>query len=76
VKVILKRLLPSFDENALGCVNFTDFVSRCPDVVRIVDNMSGGHVELTNHVVKNIQAEDEMPANIAANDGRQPLEEA
>jgi uncharacterized LabA/DUF88 family protein len=68
VKVILKRLLPSFDENALGCQNFSEFVSRCPDVVRIVDNLSGGHVELTNYVASNIQAVAEAPIKTILDD--------
>ena len=51
VKVVLKRLLPSFDERALGFQNFTEFVVHCVDVVQIVDSESGGHLALTNHLV-------------------------
>ena len=46
LKVVMKRLLPSFDETALGCLNFSDFLARCPDVVAVVDQLSGGHVAM------------------------------
>ena len=42
----MKRLLPSFDETALGCLNFSEFLARCPDVVTVIDNLSGGHVAM------------------------------
>ena len=46
LKVVMKRLLPSFDETALGCLNFSEFLARCPDVVTVIDNLSGGHVAM------------------------------
>jgi uncharacterized LabA/DUF88 family protein len=46
LKVFIKRLLPSFDEQALGCANFAEFLHRFPDLVVEVDLVSGGHVAL------------------------------
>jgi uncharacterized LabA/DUF88 family protein len=46
LKHSLKRLLPVFDETLLGFQNFTEFLTRCGDIVRTVDNDSGGHVAL------------------------------
>jgi uncharacterized LabA/DUF88 family protein len=45
VKSLLIRALPSFDERALGFSTFSDFLGACPDIVKIVDRKSGGHVE-------------------------------
>ncbi|MCV2422830.1 NYN domain-containing protein [Paucibacter sp. DJ2R-2] len=44
LKVFIKRLLPSFDEQALGCSNFSEFLKRFPELVSEIDNVSGGHV--------------------------------
>lgn len=49
LKHSLKRLLPVFDEVLLGFQNFTEFLGRCEDVVRTVDNDSGGHVALVGY---------------------------
>jgi len=46
LKVFIKRLLPSFDEQALGCSNFSEFLLRFPELVVEVDAISGGHVAL------------------------------
>jgi uncharacterized LabA/DUF88 family protein len=46
LKHSLKRLLPVFDETLLGFQNFTEFLTRCGDIVRTVDSDSGGHVAL------------------------------
>ena len=43
LKVFIKRLLPSFDEQALGCSNFSEFLHRFPELVIEVDAISGGH---------------------------------
>jgi len=45
VKSLLIRALPSFDERALGFSTFSNFLGACPDIVKIVDRKSGGHVE-------------------------------
>nr|WP_279158663.1 NYN domain-containing protein [Pseudomonas corrugata] len=45
VKSLLIRALPSFDERALGFGTFSDFLGACPDIVKIVDRKSGGHIE-------------------------------
>lgn len=45
VKSSLVRALPSFDERALGFGSFSDFLGACPDIVKIVDRKSGGHIE-------------------------------
>lgn len=45
VKSLLVRALPSFDERALGFGTFSDFLANCPDIVKIVDRKSGGHIE-------------------------------
>lgn len=46
VKKLLKRLMPEFDEKALGCGSFTAFLKKSPDIVRIVDEDGGGHVAM------------------------------
>ncbi|MDC8786710.1 NYN domain-containing protein [Roseateles koreensis] len=51
LKVFIKRLLPSFDEQALGCTNFSEFLHRFPDLVIEVDLISGGHVALATQPV-------------------------
>lgn len=51
LKVFLKRLLPSFDEQALGCGNFAEFLHLCSDLVVEVDLISGGHVALAGQPV-------------------------
>lgn len=51
LKVFLKRLLPSFDEQALGCSNFAEFLHLCSDLVVEVDLISGGHVALAGQPV-------------------------
>lgn len=45
VKSLLVRALPPFDERALGFSTFSDFLASCPDLVKIVDRKSGGHIE-------------------------------
>lgn len=45
LKSAVTRALPTFDEHALGFAGFTDFLEGCPDIVKIVDRKSGGHVE-------------------------------
>ncbi|MDC8772060.1 NYN domain-containing protein [Roseateles albus] len=60
LKVFIKRLLPSFDERALGCDNFSEFLHRFPDLVVEVDAISGGHVAFANQPVG--QAAPEEPA--------------
>ncbi|MCV2360232.1 NYN domain-containing protein [Paucibacter sp. TC2R-5] len=60
LKVFIKRLLPSFDEQALGCSNFSEFLHRFPDLVVEVDAISGGHVAFANQPVG--QAAPEEPA--------------
>lgn len=49
LKHTLKRLLPVFDEVLLGFQNFTEFLGRCGDIVRTVDNDSGGHVAMVGY---------------------------
>jgi uncharacterized LabA/DUF88 family protein len=49
VKVFIKRLLPAFDESALGFGTFTEFLLHFPELIRQVDAISGGHVELVNY---------------------------
>ncbi|GAA5142497.1 NYN domain-containing protein [Prosthecobacter algae] len=51
LKSIIKRLMPSFDERALKCGNFSGFIHQCADIVAIVDEDSGGHVALLNYDV-------------------------
>ncbi len=51
LKVFIKRLLPSFDEQALGCNNFSEFLHRFPELVVEVDAISGGHVALAGQPV-------------------------
>lgn len=45
VKSLLVRAMPPFDERALGFSTFSDFLAACPDLVKIVDRKSGGHIE-------------------------------
>ncbi len=59
VKSLMKRALPSFDERALGFASFTDFLAGCPDIVKIVDRLSGGHIE---HAGMGRAGEADMPA--------------
>lgn len=47
LKHAIKRLQPSFDEKLLGFPSFTAFIKRFPDIVTIVDHLSGGHVAPT-----------------------------
>ncbi|MCV2370132.1 NYN domain-containing protein [Roseateles oligotrophus] len=56
LKVFIKRLLPSFDEQALGCSNFSEFLHRFPELVVEVDAISGGHVAFTNQPVGQAEA--------------------
>ena len=49
LKIFMKRLLPSFDEQALGCETFGGFLSRFPELVTLVDSINGGHVALVNY---------------------------
>ncbi|MFY7866975.1 NYN domain-containing protein [Roseateles sp.] len=51
LKVFIKRLLPSFDEQALGCNNFSEFLHRFPELVVEVDAISGGHVAFAGQPV-------------------------
>ncbi|MEJ6006615.1 NYN domain-containing protein [Paucibacter sp. AS339] len=51
LKVFIKRLLPSFDEQALGCNNFSEFLHRFPELVVEVDAISGGHVAFADQPV-------------------------
>jgi len=51
LKVFIKRLLPSFDEQALGCSNFSEFLHRFPELVIEVDAISGGHVALVGQAI-------------------------
>jgi uncharacterized LabA/DUF88 family protein len=62
LKVFIKRLLPSFDEQALGCSNFSEFLHRFPDLVVEVDAISGGHVAFANQPIGQAGAEPEEPA--------------
>ncbi|MEJ8810109.1 NYN domain-containing protein [Variovorax ureilyticus] len=48
LKSLMKRLMPAFDERALGCGSFTSFLEKFPDIVRIVDAEGGGHVALVD----------------------------
>jgi hypothetical protein len=63
LKVFIKRLLPSFDEQALGCSNFSEFLHRFPDLVVEVDAISGGHVAFANQPVGQAVASPEEPAS-------------
>ncbi len=56
LKVFIKRLLPSFDEQALGCSNFSEFLHRFPDLVIEVDAISGGHVAFANQPIGQAEA--------------------
>ncbi len=64
LKVFIKRLLPSFDERALGCDNFSEFLHRFPDLVVEVDAISGGHVAFANQPVGQAEAVPEESASI------------
>jgi len=46
LKQVLLRLLPAFDERALGCSTFSAFLDRFPELLRWVDRDAGGHVAL------------------------------
>ncbi|WP_428505778.1 NYN domain-containing protein [Roseateles sp.] len=59
LKVFIKRLLPSFDEQALGCSNFSEFLKRFPELVSEIDNVSGGHVARVGQPVGQGTAEPE-----------------
>ncbi len=59
LKVFIKRLLPSFDEQALGCSNFSEFLKRFPELVSEIDNVSGGHVARVGQPVGQGPAEPE-----------------
>ena len=61
LKVFIKRLLPSFDEQALGCSNFSEFLHRFPELVIEVDAISGGHVAFANQPVGQAVAAPEEP---------------
>lgn len=50
LKQVLLRLLPAFDERALGCSTFSAFLDRFPELVRWVDRDAGGHVALPEPV--------------------------
>lgn len=55
LKSAVTRALPTFDEHALGFAGFTDFLVGCPDIVKIVDRKSGGHVEHVGIAQTNIE---------------------
>lgn len=55
VKSLMTRALPTFDERALGFGGFTDFLAGCPDIVKIVDKKSGGHIEHVGIAPANIE---------------------
>ena len=44
LKQLLVRLLPAFDERALGCASFSAFLDRFPELLQWVDRDAGGHV--------------------------------
>ncbi len=44
LKQLLVRLLPAFDERALGCSSFSAFLDRFPELLQWVDREAGGHV--------------------------------
>ena len=44
LKQLLVRLLPAFDERALGCSSFSAFLDRFPELLQWVDRDAGGHV--------------------------------
>ena len=46
VKQVLVRLMPAFDERALGFGSFTGFMAQFPELLRFVDHEAGGHVAL------------------------------
>jgi hypothetical protein len=48
LKNMMKRLMPDFDERALGCKSFTTFLSKFPDIVVVVDEEGGGHVTMVD----------------------------
>ncbi len=51
VKLLMKRLMPEFDERALACGSFTSFLEKFPDIVKIVDTDGGGHVAMVEPLV-------------------------
>lgn len=61
LKVFIKRLLPSFDELALGCGNFSEFLHKFPELVVEVDAISGGHVAFANQPVGQAEAVPDAP---------------
>ena len=46
LKSLMKRLMPAFDERALDCATFSNFLDLFPEIVRFVDADGGGHVML------------------------------
>ena len=48
LKSLMKRLMPDFDERALDCASFTQFLERFPELVRLVDSEGGGHVAMVD----------------------------
>ena len=48
LKNMMKRLMPDFDERALGCKSFTTFLAKFPDIVVVVDEEGGGHVTMVD----------------------------
>lgn len=44
LKQLLVRLLPAFDERALGCSSFSAFLDGFPELLQWVDRDAGGHV--------------------------------
>lgn len=46
LKQLLVRLLPAFDERALGCSSFSAFLDRFPELLQWVDRDAGGHVSV------------------------------
>ncbi len=48
LKSLMKRLMPDFDERALDCATFTQFLEMFPELVRLVDSEGGGHVTMVD----------------------------
>ena len=48
LKQLLVRLLPAFDERALGCTSFSAFLDRFPELLQWVDRDAGGHVSVVS----------------------------
>lgn len=46
LKQLLVRLLPAFDERALGCASFSAFLDHFPELLQWVDRDAGGHVSV------------------------------